>query len=276
MKVARLDTLARQDDIFVGGEPEERYKRRQMIVVEDDYDFEANDATDITSVNSLKSMYSWFIINYIEYRDALISYASSNTFSSLSTEDKKELAKNFAVDKSDRDSVLTSNEQKKYAKDVQFFIDEANKHVSFESNSTSIADEEDVPDITISTSSSKYGSYIAETSSEDTSSTSSSNYQTKLTLTTENIVSGKYRISWYFEDNGSDKEDIETEVVLNNSTSLMESNLRFANDGNWIPNSGFKYVTISSGIHTVDIKFRAESRRTVSIRKARLEIIKIT
>jgi len=276
MKIARLDTLARQDDIFVGGEPEERYERRQMIVVADDYDFVANDATDITSIESLTATYLVGAINYVEYRDALILYAQTVTFSNLTIEQKEVLCVNFAVDKSDRDTVFTSGEQKKHAKGIQELINKANEQIVFESKSIDIADEIGVPETTNISSSSEFGSYIAEASSEGVSSTSSTSYQTKLTLTTTDITSGKYKISWYFETNGSSKEDAEFKIVLNTSTILSETNVEFKDETNWLTGGGFKYETLASGIHTIEIKFRSENKYTSNIRKARLDIIKIT
>jgi len=50
MKIARLDNLARQDDLFIGNEPEIRYRRRQIIQVADNYDFAGNNATDVSTI----------------------------------------------------------------------------------------------------------------------------------------------------------------------------------------------------------------------------------
>lgn len=276
MKVARLDTLPRQDSLFTGGEPDGRYEKRQLIVVDDDYDFEVNDSTDVTGVENLKLVHSLGRMNYMEYRDALIVYAQTVTFSNLTTEQKEELCLNFAVDKSDRDSVFSEGDQKKHAKTIQKLVDEANEQITFDSKSMDIADESGIPDMTNISSSSAYGSYVAETSSEGESSTKDKNtYQTKLSLVTTSVSDGKYRIGWSFEVQGSDKDDIENTVTLNNSTVLMETNVEPGDKGNWIPSSGFKYETILEGIQTIDLKFKT-TKDAVKIRRARLEIIKIT
>lgn len=51
MKIARLNTLPRMDDVFAEGEPDFRYMKRQIIIVEDDYDFNTNNATDLTDTD---------------------------------------------------------------------------------------------------------------------------------------------------------------------------------------------------------------------------------
>ena len=48
MKLARFNNLTRLDSSFHGGEPEDHYQKRRRIVVDDNYDFVANDATDVT------------------------------------------------------------------------------------------------------------------------------------------------------------------------------------------------------------------------------------
>ena len=53
MKIARLDTLSRLDSLFIGGEPDYHYEKRQLLLVDDNYNFTANNATDITSIESI-------------------------------------------------------------------------------------------------------------------------------------------------------------------------------------------------------------------------------
>ncbi len=50
MKLARLNNLARLDTLFIDGETDEHYDNRMVSVVDDSYDFNANDATELTSV----------------------------------------------------------------------------------------------------------------------------------------------------------------------------------------------------------------------------------
>lgn len=52
MKLAYFPNLERQDHLFHGSdvEPETRFKRRQVQVVDEDYDFELYDAVELTSI----------------------------------------------------------------------------------------------------------------------------------------------------------------------------------------------------------------------------------
>lgn len=119
MKIARLDTLTRQDNLFVGGEPDERYERRQMIVVTDNYDFISNNATDITSINNLTLLYGFGTIDYITYKDSLTSLYGNLTYNNLSDDEKKILCKNFITNKANRDLFYTDDEQLSFALDIQ-------------------------------------------------------------------------------------------------------------------------------------------------------------
>lgn len=54
MKLAKYINLERQDDIFHGSEnePEKRYKRRQIVVVEDSFDFTDPNVEDVSSITN--------------------------------------------------------------------------------------------------------------------------------------------------------------------------------------------------------------------------------
>jgi hypothetical protein len=73
MKIARLDQLAKQDSLFYDKEPYSRYRTRQIIMVADNYDFAANNATDITSVVNFLENYDRFLIT----RNKAIEYSTS-------------------------------------------------------------------------------------------------------------------------------------------------------------------------------------------------------
>lgn len=74
MKIARLDNLVRQDNLFDGGEPDNRYERRQMVIVQDNYDFVTNNATDITNLDNLHLCYKRSLIDYPTYKLWLEDY----------------------------------------------------------------------------------------------------------------------------------------------------------------------------------------------------------
>lgn len=251
-------------------------KIRYYYLVEDTYDFSGNSSTNVTDILNLKLLYSIFRFGYSEYRDSLITYAQTITFGDLTGKEQFELSKNFAVNKADRDSVISVDDQKDYAKDVQGLIDESNKQDSFESSSPSIVNEVGVPDFTDSTFSTLFGSYVAEVSSELETSTVSKDFQTKLSLITTDIPSGKYKISWSFEQRGVVNFNLISTIQLDGSTTLMENNIEFKDKDNWVSASGFKYENITSGVHTIDFKFKSESNNNIGIRKLRIDIWRIS
>ena len=74
MKIGRLDNLTRQDNLFEDGEPDYRYEKRQLIIVEDDYNFISNNCTDITSLDNLHLVYKQSLIDYPTYKEWLKEY----------------------------------------------------------------------------------------------------------------------------------------------------------------------------------------------------------
>lgn len=70
MKIARLDNLPRNNAAFEGGESDAHFETRQIIVVEDDYDFVANNATDLTiaTINPNVSADGNRITNFDKYK----------------------------------------------------------------------------------------------------------------------------------------------------------------------------------------------------------------
>jgi len=74
MKIARQDTLPRQDEIFIGGEPDSRYFRRQLLIVEDNYDFSSNNSTDVTNIDNIILVRDIGMVDYVTFRDMLKNY----------------------------------------------------------------------------------------------------------------------------------------------------------------------------------------------------------
>ena len=94
MKLARLDTIEREDILFVDGEPDSRYFVRQVLAVADSYDFESNNATDISSIP-----------NWIKYfrkagsrQNAIIYMQDVISDWSTHDQDEKDLFLGFAVE----------------------------------------------------------------------------------------------------------------------------------------------------------------------------------
>ena len=132
--------------------------------------------------------------------------------------------------------------------------------------------------------------YNAEQSSS--SSSNSTNFQRKLRLTTPNLEAGQYRIGWSFEWAGSrvDKNGQEFRVQIDDNTTILSMNPLMNNKANgyFFQDSGFKYVDLNTGIHNIDLDYKAvstnsnhhgggsSSQNTVTIREARLEIWRVS
>lgn len=119
-----------------------------------------------------------------------------------------------------------------------------------------------------------FGSEFQEVSSDGESSTTSSTYQQKLRLTTGTLPSGKYRIGWQFSVFVDATGDVTSKVILDDSTDLDHHSIDNSTD-DYNSNGGFSYHSSFSGIHTVDIVYKANSG-TALIKHARLEIWRIS
>jgi len=128
-----------------------------------------------------------------------------------------------------------------------------------------------------------FGSEYDYAESESESSTTSSDYQQKLRLTTETLPAGDYRIGWSFEHTSStDRVDAVFNIEVDDTTSINEllpaTQKKYA-DGAWYNQSGFKHVSLTNASHTVDLDYKAnvdEEAGTTYIRKARLEIWRVS
>jgi hypothetical protein len=115
---------------------------------------------------------------------------------------------------------------------------------------------------------------------EALSSTNSTSYQNKISLSTGDVPEGDYRIGWHFEwriskQNGS----FYYRIQLDNTTDIDTGNNSPYNDVNiWNPVTNFYYVeTLSSGSHTFDLDWRSSAgNSTAYIRAARFEFWRVS
>lgn len=120
---------------------------------------------------------------------------------------------------------------------------------------------------------------IDQVSSDSVSSTTSTSYQTKLTMTTSPIVSGTYRIGWCYDWRYTDTSSNFQGIVVANGTTIYEHNQEPKDSGSdqSIPNSGFTYITLPNGVTTINIKYKAQrSDKTAYISNAKLELWSVT
>lgn len=117
------------------------------------------------------------------------------------------------------------------------------------------------------------------------------------TLLNVDLLGGTYRVGWSFEAGPPDiylAEAFISDVVLaevglsdtvtpvttkqkiSHKTSVKSSHTPVHASKNWHGHSGFKYVTLDSGAHTVGLRIRSTNRAAVYIRHARIEIWRVS
>lgn len=152
-------------------------------------------------------------------------------------------------------------------------ISDSVESINFENLSVT---QDSVSEVTVA---SIFGSQFQETSSDSESSTTSTTYQQKVRLTTPSLPSGKYRIGWYYEWRyDDDRSDFRGRVQINDTTTIMEHQQEPKDEGSnqWYPASGFGYVT-QSGILNIDLDYCSDDwGDTSAIRRARLEIWRVS
>jgi len=130
-----------------------------------------------------------------------------------------------------------------------------------------------------------FGTEDDASESDGESTTTSTSFQNKLTLTTASLPIGTYRIGWYAEIKSNDgtNDGCEGQVDLDAGTILAQVESMNADpggisggDGHWLPMSGMKRVAFgSAATHTIEIDFRQTSSNTARIRRARIEIWRV-
>ena len=267
MKLARLDTLQRDDSAFQGGEPDAHYELRQIIVVEDSYDFGANSATDISS---LQNWDKWWKIKNVSCTNAksYITALFTNPFNTYSSDDQVVISKWFLVEQVDRDTVLSRSEQDRYAEELaDCLVDEANnsdqkKSLLVESFTTgTVSDAENTLESTQSAS--VLGSNY-KYAFEDTPDSTTGVALIYLTLETDDIPAGDYKIEvdWCCQNTSTGGDwyvDItEGSNSVGNNTSLIpdpfkEEGIDSGSDQRWPRSTSFD-VTFTEGVKNINIE----------------------
>lgn len=121
-----------------------------------------------------------------------------------------------------------------------------------------------------------FGSQNQDAEDETTSSTTSSTYQNKLNLTTGVLPAGRYRIGWYCEGAQSTTSDrFQMRVQIDDSDTLGQTMEETADTDDWMPHGGYAYRNLSGSI-SIDMDWREQAGGTASIRRARLEIWRVS
>jgi hypothetical protein len=121
-----------------------------------------------------------------------------------------------------------------------------------------------------------FGSEFQYVESETQSSTT--NYEQKVYLETISLLSGTYKISWYAEGNiNSNKYSLIADIKVN-GTAIGEyyKEPKDANSSQYTNITGFKCLTLS-GINEISLSYGTTNKKgTASIRRARIEIYRIS
>lgn len=120
-----------------------------------------------------------------------------------------------------------------------------------------------------------------ESNSESTTTAGPSAIQQKLRLTTSSLPAGDYRVSWSFTwRRSSTAGDARFRIEQDDTTEIwaMEIEPQDASSNQRNPASGFRIVTLTSGVSTFDLDFYNVANGTgvtVGISQARIEIWKV-
>ena len=115
---------------------------------------------------------------------------------------------------------------------------------------------------------------INEYNSSDTiTADTAATYQQKVRLTTSSLPAGTYSIFWSCELSISDdKSNINTRVQIDDTTTISEQSGRVVQLDTYNIRSGFIRTTLTAGIHTIDLDYSNDESKTLSIRRARIEL----
>ena len=107
-----------------------------------------------------------------------------------------------------------------------------------------------------------YGTESGYIEALDEASTTSTTYVQRLRFTSADIPAGTYRIGWSaLQATAKASLSVGFRVQLDDTTDLTEylSQIEVVWPDSYHPHGGFRYVVLTSGVHTVDVDHRTES-----------------
>jgi len=132
----------------------------------------------------------------------------------------------------------------------------------------------------------EFGTEYDSAEDDTESNTTSTTFQQKLILTTGSLPVGTYRIGYYceFKSDDGDNDGAEAQVDLDAGTIIAQADVQNARpsflgtaQGMWTVLGGVKEVTFGSATtHTIEIDYRQTNSNTARIRRARIEIWRIS
>ena len=112
--------------------------------------------------------------------------------------------------------------------------------------------------------------------SEDESSTTNTNFQQKLRLSSTTDA-GTYIVMWYYEWRYKDGNfEFKAQLQIDDTTILMDHNEQPTKISSWAPATGFKRVSLTGASHDIDLDYcSSKNGKEALIRRARLELWRI-
>lgn len=123
-----------------------------------------------------------------------------------------------------------------------------------------------------------FGSELNYVESTSNTTTNSLTYVQKLRLTTDNIPSGVYRIGFYYKWSLDDKDkQFSSRIQIDDVYNIHETTETVNRDNQEVTTSGMAHVSLSLGVHTIDLDFKVDSIGVnASIKDSRIEIWRIS
>lgn len=121
-----------------------------------------------------------------------------------------------------------------------------------------------------------FGTEYEESESDAESNTSSSTFQDKLTLVTATVPAGDYHIGFYAEIANSSAEDTTEVRCTVDAVEVAQMENETKDNDNFVSFGGFKISTLTNAAHTLKIQFRRGTSGTAAIRRARIEIWRVS
>lgn len=118
--------------------------------------------------------------------------------------------------------------------------------------------------------------YYQYAESLGSSSTSSTTFQNKITLSTPVLPAGKYRIGWTYQFSVSAADRRAEHRVQYDSTNVWTSNPEESRKDYYVPVAGSLVVTFStSDSHSITLDYRCDNAASTAIQNAALEIWRV-
>jgi hypothetical protein len=122
-----------------------------------------------------------------------------------------------------------------------------------------------------------FGTEYHYASDETLSSTTSSSFQNKVRLTTGSVTEGTYRVGWnYIWRLSSNKSNFLSIVTVD--SAIITNHVQEPKDSGSDQRhqlTGFKHMSLTAGIHTIDIDYSIDNSGTANIWEARLELWRV-